>query len=68
MNENSVSQEISMKAARMGLAVILVVIVVLVALLGAEAEAGRMFHDFSGDAMPSYDSRMMDSPMASFTD
>ena len=53
-----------MKAAGMGLAVI----VVLVALLGAEAEAGRMLRDFSGDAMQSYDSRMMDSPLTSFTD
>ena len=53
-----------MKAAGRGLAVI----VVLVTLLGAEAEAARMFRDISGDAMQSYDSRMMDSPLASFPD
>ena len=48
-----------MKAIGRGLAVI----VLLVPLLGAEAEA-----DFSGDAMQRYDSRMMDSPMARFPD
>jgi hypothetical protein len=51
-----------MKAAGRGL----VVIVVLVALLGAEAEAGRMVRDFSGDAMQRYDSSMMASPMMRF--
>ena len=58
------SQEVSMKAAGKGL----VVIVVLVALLGAEAEAARMLRDVSGDSLQSYESRMMDSPMASFPD
>lgn len=53
-----------MKAAGKGLAVI----VVLVALLGAEAEAARVHRDISGDAMQSYDSRMMDSPLTSFPD
>src|SRR5437868_22930 len=48
-----------MKAAGKGF----VVMVGLVALLGADAEAGRMLRDFSGDAMQSYDSRMMNSPM-----
>ena len=51
-----------MKAAGKGF----VVMVGLVALLGAEAEAGRMLHDFSGDAMQRYDSRMMNSPMWNF--
>jgi len=51
-----------MKATGKGLAVI----VVLVTLLGAEAEAAKMLRDVSGDAMQSYDSRMMDSPVASF--
>ena len=51
-----------MKAAGMGF----VVMVGLVTLLSAEAEAGRMLHDFSGDPMQSYGSRMMNSPMSSF--
>jgi hypothetical protein len=51
-----------MKAAGMGF----VVMVGLVALLSAEAEAGRMLLDFSGDPMQRYDSRMMNSPMSSF--
>jgi hypothetical protein len=51
-----------MKAAAKGL----VLTIVLSALLGAEVAAGRMLRDFSGDAMQSYDSRMMDSPMTSF--
>jgi hypothetical protein len=51
-----------MKAAGRGL----VLIVVLVALLGAEAEAGRMVRDFSGDAMQRFDSSMLASPMMHF--
>ena len=40
--------------------------VILLALLGAEAEAGRSLRDFSGDAMQRYDSRMMSSPVMHF--
>jgi len=61
--KDSVSQEVSMKATGKGLAVI----VVLVTLLGAEAEAARMLRDASGDAMQSYDSRMMASPLTNFS-
>ena len=42
---------------------VLVSTVVLPALLGTEAEAGRTLRDFSGDAMQRYDSRMMASPL-----
>ena len=61
---DSVSQEVSMKATGSGL----IVTVVLLALLGAEAEAGRMVRDFSGDAMQRYESSMMASPMMRFPD
>ena len=37
--------------------------VVLLALLGTEAEAGRIIRDSSGDAMQRYNSQMLDSPM-----
>jgi hypothetical protein len=40
--------------------------VVLVALLGTEAKAGRTLREFSGDAMQRYDSRMMASPVMRF--
>lgn len=40
--------------------------VVLLALFGTEAEAGRTLRDFSGDAMQQYDSRMMSSPVMRF--
>jgi len=40
--------------------------VVLLALLGTEAEAGRTLREFSGDAMQRYDSRMMASPVMRF--
>ena len=40
--------------------------VIFLALLGTEAEAGRMFRDSSGDAMQRYDSRMMTSPVTLF--
>ena len=40
--------------------------VVLLALLGTEAQAGRTLRDFSGDAMQGYDSRMMASPVMRF--
>jgi hypothetical protein len=40
--------------------------VILLALLGTEAEAGRTLRDFSGDAMQGYDSQMMSSPMTHF--
>ena len=40
--------------------------VILLALLGTEAEAGRMLRDSSGDAMQRYDSRMMSSPVMHF--
>ncbi len=42
---------------------VLVSTVVLPALLGTEAEAGRTLREFSGDAMQRYDSRMMASPL-----
>lgn len=37
--------------------------VILLALLGIEAEAGRIVRDFSGDPMQRYSSQMLDSPM-----
>ena len=37
--------------------------VVLLALLGTKAEAGRIIRDSSGDAMQRYNSQMLDSPM-----
>ena len=40
--------------------------VVLLVLLGADAEAGRTLREFSGDAMQRYDSRMMSSPVMRF--
>ena len=40
--------------------------VILLTLLGTEAEAGRTLRDFSGDAMQRYDSRMMSSPVMNF--
>jgi hypothetical protein len=40
--------------------------VVLLALLGTEAQAGRTLRDFSGDAMQGFDSRMMASPVMRF--
>lgn len=40
--------------------------VVLLALLGTEAQAGRTLRDFSGDAMQGFDSRMMTSPVMRF--
>ena len=39
---------------------------VLLALLGTEAEAGRTLREFSGDAMQRFDSRMMASPVMRF--
>jgi|SRR5580765_3231394 hypothetical protein len=39
---------------------------VLLALLGTEAEAGRTFRESSGDAMQRFDSRMMVSPVMRF--
>jgi hypothetical protein len=39
---------------------------VLLALLGTEAEAGRTFRESSGDAMQRFDSRMMASPVMRF--
>lgn len=42
---------------------VLVSTVVLRALLGTEAEAGRTLREFSGDAMQRHDSRMMASPL-----
>ena len=39
---------------------------VLFALLGTEAEAGRTFRESSGDAMQRFDSRMMASPVMRF--
>ena len=39
---------------------------ILLALLGTEAEAGRTLHEFSGDAMQRFDSRMMASPVMRF--
>jgi len=42
---------------------VLVSTVVLPALLGTEAEAGRTLREFSGDAMQRHDSRMMASPV-----
>ncbi|MCC2641259.1 MAG: hypothetical protein K0S45_1672 [Nitrospira sp.] len=41
-------------------------IVVLVGLFSTDVEAGRIQHDFSGDAMQRYDSRMMSSPVMRF--
>jgi hypothetical protein len=41
-------------------------IVVLLALLGTEAEAGRTLPEFSGDPMQSYESRMMESPLMQY--
>jgi hypothetical protein len=41
-------------------------IVVLLALLGTEAQAGRILRDSSGDAMQRHDSLMMASPMVRF--
>jgi hypothetical protein len=61
-HRHPVSQEVSMKAVWSGL----VLIIVLLALLGAEAEAGRMVRDFSGDAMQRYDSNMLSSPIMHF--
>ncbi|HKO29680.1 MAG TPA: hypothetical protein VJU54_00955 [Nitrospiraceae bacterium] len=40
--------------------------VILLALLGTEAQAGRTLRDFSGDAMQRYDSQMMSSPLTYF--
>ena len=40
--------------------------VLLLALLGTEAEASSMFGDSSGDAMQRYDSQIMSSPMTHF--
>ena len=40
--------------------------VVLLVLSGTDVEAGRRLHDFSGDAMQRYDSRMMSSPVMRF--
>ena len=40
--------------------------VLLLGLLGTEAEAGRASRDVSGDAMQRYESRMMPSPMIRF--
>jgi len=45
---------------------VLVSTVVLLGLLGTEAEAGRTLREFSGDAMQRYDSRMMASPLMRF--
>ena len=39
---------------------------VLLVLFGTDVEAGRRLHDFSGDAMQRYDSRMMSSPVMRF--
>ena len=39
---------------------------VLLALLGTEAEADRTFRESSGDAMQRFDSRMMGSPVMRF--
>ncbi|MBI3806295.1 MAG: hypothetical protein HY281_02090 [Nitrospirae bacterium] len=39
---------------------------VLFALLGTVAEAGRTLREFSGDAMQRFDSRMMASPLVRF--
>jgi hypothetical protein len=39
---------------------------VLLALLGTEAEAGRTLREFSGDAMQRFDSQMMASPVMRF--
>lgn len=41
-------------------------IVVLVVLFSTDVKAGRILHDFSGDAMQRYDSRMMSSPVMRF--
>ena len=41
--------------------------VVLLVLFGTDVEAGRRLHDFSGDAMQRYDSRMMASPLTNFS-
>src|SRR5262245_50503229 len=41
--------------------------VILLTLLGTEAEANRMLRDSSGDAMQRYDSRMMSSPVMHFS-
>ena len=46
---------------------VLVSTVVLPALLGTEAEAGRTLREFSGDAMQGYDSRMMESPLMRYS-
>ena len=40
--------------------------VILLVLFGTDVEAGRRLHDFSGDAMQRYDSRMMSSPVMRF--
>jgi hypothetical protein len=40
--------------------------IVLLVLFGTDVEAGRRLHDFSGDAMQRYDSRMMSSPVMRF--
>jgi hypothetical protein len=40
--------------------------VVLLALLGSEAEAGGTLREYSGDALQRYDSRMMESPVMRF--
>jgi hypothetical protein len=45
---------------------VLVSTVVLLAVPGTEAEAGRTLREFSGDAMQRYDSRMMASPVMRF--
>ena len=42
---------------------VLVSTVVLPALLGTEAEAGRTLREYSGEAMQRHDSRMMASPL-----
>jgi len=47
---------------------VLVSTVVLLALLGTEAEAGRTLREFSGDAMQRHDSRMMASPLMRYPD
>ena len=41
-------------------------IVTLLVLFSTDVEAGRRLHDFSGDAMQRYDSRMMPSPVMHF--
>lgn len=40
--------------------------IVLLVLFCTDVEAGRRLHDFSGDAMQRYDSRMMSSPVMRF--